>query len=202
MQRPDDNEIDLLLAAGRLTDAQRDQAFQRVMQTVSAETRSPLSKPSFFRRLRWALLGSASLAVLALMFMQPQPSGLRAKGSGGGASLPFLSVECEAASLSGCPIGSRLLFRSALQAGLVAAYAEPADGQERIWYFAPEEPVSLAQNSHETGYMRSSVIVGAEHRPGLYRVHLVQLSSSVARSALLARDENVIASRTVDLVIK
>jgi hypothetical protein len=199
MSASEDGEVDLLLGGGRLSDDQRDRIFRDVLAAVSVA--EPAARRTSWRWL-WAGAAVAStLAGVTLFLVRPTTSSFRAKGADP-IQPALVSVECEGGSLDACPRGSRLVFRALVRDGLLAAFAEPRTGGERIWYFEPEHPVSLAADVLEGGYLRQTVVVGPEHAGGLHRLHVFRLASTATRSALLGRNHPVLAEATFDLVVR
>jgi len=204
MTSSDDQEDDLLLSRGRLTESRRDEVFRKVLQTVAAaEGAGARSAP---RRWLWSGLATGALALGGLILFlgrAPGPSSeFRSKGTEAMPGQLVAAVECEGAQLTSCPVGSRLLFRTARVSGFLVAFAEPAAGGERVWYFEPEQPLSLSANVHDSGYLRRTVLIGPEHASGKYRVHLVILPGAASRAAVLERTSQVLAEQVLDLVIK
>lgn len=117
-----DDELDVLLAHGRLSAPDRDRVFERVLSTVPR------------RRRRW-LAGASALAAAAfvLVAMFVGRDGFRPRGE----AAPVLEIACRAEPGERCPAGEMLLFRASgvSRAAWLAAYAEPVGGGERIWYF-------------------------------------------------------------------
>lgn len=117
-----------------------------------------------------------------------------------------MELGCSGGELSHCPRGSKLMFRlDALPAaGFLHAYAEPLErDRERVWYFPtsanPPPRVEPALGAQVIG---QAIVVGTEHVPGHYRVHLVVASSPLSREDLLAAAmRNVVAAEVFEMVI-
>ena len=89
-------------------------------------------------------------------------------------------------------------------AGFLHAYAEPLEaGRERVWYYPTKANPPLPVESSAGGQiMGQGIVVGPEHVPGHYRVHLVVASTPLSREDLLTNSSlNVVASDVVEMVI-
>ncbi len=185
MPKKDTNdELDFLLAQGRMPGPVKERILQRAMDAAV-----PKKPPSWLVRMRFALatLGAAAALAVGLLMVTPrtQEDGFKAKGSGkeaGGA----LSLECLGARLNACPQGATLMFvvGATPVAGFLVAYAEPEAGGERIWYFSKEDG-SPAVPALQTLPLRQGIRIGPEHAPGRYRVHLVVASRALSRQERL-----------------
>jgi len=98
-----------------------------------------------------------------------------------------VEVACLGAQLAACPRGATLLFaaRTGAPAGYLAAWAEPATGGQRIWYFsADEETPRVDAAIAGTRPLSRGVRIGPEHAPGRYRVHVVLSAQPLSKAAL------------------
>ena len=191
------NELDHLLARGRLSGPRRDRIFDEVDKQVRGSWRS---------RSRYLLIGGP-LALAAALALAIRPGagphdGLAAKGG----AHSNVDIGCSGGELSHCPRGSKLIFQfdSLRNPVFLHAWAEPlAPGLERVWYYptaAHAPPRVAAFDAAQT--LEQGVVVGAEHAPGAYRVHLVLASAPLSRDELLLPvAPNVVAAETVDMVV-
>jgi hypothetical protein len=209
--QPTDDEVDRLLAQGRLGGPGRERVFEQVVAGLDAGER---------RAKRWsARFGGAALAAaaaaLGLVLLVARPAshpaadGFRAKG-GEGAGSATLELGCLDASLAACPVGSTLVFAaSGPGAGATfafAAYAEPREGAAagagRIWYFSADNEAPPLPASDGTRAAKRGIRIGPEHAPGAYLVHVFLSQRPLTREALLAgRLEGVSARRTFNLTV-
>jgi hypothetical protein len=201
-----DDELDLLLAGGRL----RGPAAERLRARVLDQSAAAPPRRRGARLAISAVLVLGAAAVLPLMVAQREPgppSGTRAKGAGDSAATatPLIAeVACtgaaSAARLGTCPTGSRvsIAISGAPTGGYVGAYAEPVAGGPRIWYFSSEDgPAALSESEGETRLASRSIVLGSEQPPGRYRVHVVLSSRPLGREEILDRGAAGAISRTV-----
>ena len=185
--RPDDQELDHLLAKGRLSGAEK----ERILDNVLAAH----ARPSFWRRLVQpsgpvfrVLVGSAAaLALIVVLLPRPtgNPSGFQAKGDDA-STTAFV----EAACAGPCRSGSTLVFRvSGLQVpAYLAAWAEPV-GESRIWYFPGDDSeLPRVEPTISPSMLPRGVKLGVEHPPGSLTLHLVLVRRTMSRQTLLAVD--------------
>ena len=185
-QKRTDEELDSLLGRGSMGATRRDAVLESVLARVRAEAPS---RP----RWRWSLAGLGLAAAAALIFLVPRfsppaSSPYRAKGTAAGppASKPSVDIECVGATLDGCPTGSLLVVRVAGVRGYVSAWAEPAGGGERIWYFSADtfSPLVDATSTTPTLATRAAKI-GAEHAAGAYVLDVRVTERPMRREDLL-----------------
>jgi hypothetical protein len=101
--------------------------------------------------------------------------------------------------LSACPVGSRLLFAvEGAGTGYLAAYADPARGGERIWYFSRDSQSPALAPVAGTQVAPKAILLGTEHPPGDYLVQVLVTSEPLSR-AQLARSPATIARRQFSL---
>jgi hypothetical protein len=176
MSEPPD-KIDELLSGGRLGRPAQERVLDRVMATVEAPARSARRK----RRLA-IIFGTGSFAAVAaavLLFVgrSPSPSGGYMAPKGTPAAAGAIEPVCESGTAA-CRSGERLFFRAAASESRrwLAIFAERADEATpaRIWMFpgpdgvAPEIPVAP-----EAAVLPRAVELGADLRPGLYRLTIL-----------------------------
>jgi hypothetical protein len=191
------DKIDDLLARGRLGAPRRERIFEEVHRHVRGGP--------FARSRVLVIAGPLALAAGLLLLLRPQagkPGAYAPKGS----SSTQVEVSCSGGELSHCPRGSKLIFRfDALPAsGFLHAFAEPLEkGQERVWYYptAVNAPPHL-EHAAEGQILNRGIVVGTEHVPGRYRVHIVVASRSLSREELQRSEApDVVATNVVELVI-
>jgi len=185
-------ELDSLLGRGGIGAARRDAILQTVLARVKAE--SPART-----RWRWSLAGFGTAAVAATAvfllvpwFSPPASSPFRAKGTAAKASAtPSAEIECLGAALDACPTGSLLVVRVAGVHGFVSAWAEPAQGGERIWYFSAETFSPLVDAVTTTPAATTRAIkIGPEHAAGAYVVKVRVTERAMGRDDLLRLPES------------
>jgi len=186
MKRPlTDAELDSLLERGGLGATRRDDILTKVLATVAAQ------RPPRWRRL-WAL-PAFGMAAAALLLLVPQlsPRGLspfRAKGTRARPAVtpPALHVECLGATPEDCPLGSLVVLSADGVRGFLSAWAEPAGGGERIWYFSAEGSSPFLDNTSASSAAGTRAVkIGPEHSVGKYVVQARVTARPMARDELL-----------------
>jgi hypothetical protein len=196
-----DRQIDSLLARGDLSGAESDRILENVL---NRRAHRPL-----WRRLLVPAGGSLTLATAAVLLLVAGPwSGRKTEefsARGTGVAHDDLDVACMNGSRFACPRGSTLLFaaREGAPSGYLAAWAEPARGGERIWYFSAEGEVSrIAPPATGTQPLSRGIRIGPEHSPGEYRVHLVVSATPLGKAELLsASPPGVLLRQELTLVV-
>ena len=177
MSDPSDKEVDYLLARGTLSGSRREQILREVLTSARA-------KPARARRRWWAWGGGTGLALAAgtaavlLWPRVPNQGDFRVKGNTG--APPAIEMTCLGASVKACPRGSLVAFQVDGAGGFLSAYADPVPGGERIWYLT-NEPV-------RGPVIPKAARIGAEHRPGAYRVEVVLSRQAVPVAELVGPD--------------
>jgi hypothetical protein len=196
------DRLDELLSGGRLGGAERERILERAL-----DASAPL--PWWRRRaVTWLVRGTAmaTAAALALFFFVPPRThdDFRARG-GAGDGAPLLLVGCEDGQSARCGYGQKLVFSvdGASEPGFVAAWAEPAGGGERVWYFPGDDGSSPeARGDGARQLLSRAVRLGPEQPPGRYRVHLVLSRRPLSRlEALAAGGADVVATSQVTLEV-
>jgi hypothetical protein len=170
-----DDELDALLARGRLSAPEKERMLERLLAGAAPPRR------------RWRALfpiaGLATAAAAVTLVLLAGRDGFRARGEGGG----VLEVGCRTGARDRCPSGELLLFRvsGVDRPAWLAAWAEPASGGERVWYFptanaaAPRiEPRSSPQ------VLSQGVRLGPSQPPGRYQVKLLLLPAPPTRESV------------------
>jgi hypothetical protein len=118
-----------------------------------------------------------------------------------------IEVVCLSGSLEACPRGSHLAFRpwgfGQARAGYLSVYAVPESRGERIWYFsAEEESPKLGSSPASAEPVDRIVVLGQEHAPGAYAVHIVVSDRPLQRAEVLhPSSDAVILSEIVRLQV-
>ena len=194
MNGPDD--LDDLLARGRLSGPRRERIFQEVQRQVHGGSA---------RSKYWIVAGSLTLAATLALGLRGQgarPDGYTAKGI----SQTNVVVGCSRGELSDCPRGSTLIFHidGLKSAGFLHAYAEPERaGTERVWYFpTAANPPPRVEPASEGQTMTRGIAVGAEHAAGRFRLHVLIASTPLSREQLLnSPTPNIVTDDVIDMVI-
>lgn len=211
-----DEEIDHLLAEGRLAGPTKDRIFDAVIERVGAPAPSEDRgtegrRPRSWRFWTGGLLVLAGAAAVWLLVPRSATHDLgtdfRPKGPASPGARPQLDAVCAGASLAACPVGATLVLGvSEGEGGFLAAYAEPeraagSPGGERIWYFSKEGESPRLAPGDGAQAARKAIRIGAEHLPGDYQVHLFLTRSPLGRAQLLALEKkpDVIASRRLSM---
>jgi hypothetical protein len=167
-----DEEVDRLLARGAMTPAESERALDGALRTTATR-----------RRWMFGLMVPAAAALVLLIFL-PR-GGFTPKGA---AAAPLLEVSCADGARDRCRRGSlRVCHVAAESGGVLAAWAEPAGGGERIWYF-PTAGDEWARVPAAPGLqaLDKAVRLGPEQPPGVYVIHLVLAARALPRAALSA----------------
>jgi hypothetical protein len=191
----DDDELDRLLARGRLSGRQRDNVLDGAVRAAAPRRRG-------WRQLLAVLLPATAAALLLLLWPR------QAFTPKGAPASTLLEVTCVDGARDRCRAGETLLFHvgGANQGGVLTAWAEPAGGGEAIWYFPPSDdrPLTVAATPAMQTLGRG-VRLGPEQPPGAYVVHLVltarPLTRAEARDARDRRDDGLLASTAVPLQV-
>jgi len=193
MGRPGDDDVDRLLAEGRLGGPARERILDRVLRGVDAAAPRPRGWRS--SRAVAALLAACSVAagvVLVARFAArpPEPDGLRAKGPAPAAA-PAISLLCTDGE-GVCRTGERVYFRvgpTPARRWLIA-YAERADhlGAPRISLSpgdaAGGDAVLEIPASDVPSLLRRAVEIGPAMPPGRYTVTMSLLDHAPAPTEL------------------
>ena len=202
MSPQSDDELDVLLARGKLGGSQR----QRILKAALAASREGFWA-RWRGRLAWSAGGltlAAGAAALLLIVRRPDSDAAEFQIKGQG-DAPLVTVACLGASLTACPSGSKVAF--ALEGGrdkggYLTAYAEPIKKTgERIWYLT-NEAVGAPAGETSSRVISKAALVGDGQPPGAYRVHAIYSRRPVARDALASLPPADTLARTeLDLVV-
>jgi hypothetical protein len=195
-----DSELDALLARGRLSGPTRDRVLNGVLEKVQP------AAPR--RRVRsTALLVLPAAAAIALLVgggrLASTLSGRRdASGTfnakGAASDAVHVDAACTGGPMLACPRGSRLVFRvqAGDRSGFLTAYAAPAGGGERIWYFSAESESPFVQS----GVLERAVVIGPEHAADRYVIHALVTARSLTRAeALRAQPRSLLGDDSQEL---
>lgn len=182
------DELDTLLARGRMSGAHHDDVLHHVLDEVAPK-----------RRLRWLYVAVPAVsAALALVVAWPKGGELavddfRAKGRASGTALAnplHIEVACdkEGGRRGSCLQGGRLVFtvEGAGEGGYLHAWAEPRSGAsgEHVWYFEGDTAQKLAV-SPECQTLPVAVRLGPEQTPGSWIVYAVVEPEALGRERVL-----------------
>jgi hypothetical protein len=185
------DQLDFFLAGGNLARPTLDRIADQVIARQAPGPRR--------RRALLALTSALGVAAAVLVMVQRPPSGAQPNGafSVKGPAGPSLQVECAQGPRSACPIGSTLLFSISGPAdGYLSAFAEPVRaGGERIWYFSGDGTSPYLRGGGDRRILTQGVLVGSEHAPGEYVVHLLLTRSPLSRSEVLSPPSDTILGR-------
>jgi hypothetical protein len=195
---PTDDDLDMMLGAGRLGGPAKD----RIFDAVARQTQP--------RRSRWFSTGvflaaGFGAAAVAFVVVARRPvdtlAGDTFASKGAGAPSSSLEISCAGGALTGCRLGSRVLFSVAgAESGYLAAFAERAAGGPRIWYFSGDGESPRIGPNPGTQVVTRAILLGPEHEPGDYTVHVLLTPRPLSR-AQLAQSPEVIAQRQFGLRI-
>jgi hypothetical protein len=189
---PSNDELDMMLAGGRLGGPAKDRIFEAVAGQVA-----PRKRPFNLRALLAAGLVVSGAAAALVLLPRPREDGFHTKGAGGDA--PTLELSCAGGTMAACPVGARLLFAvEGADRGFLAAWADPAGGGERIWYFSRDGQAPVLTRAAGTQVAPKAILLGSEHRPGDYVVHVLVTSEALSRTQL-GDDTPAIARRDFPL---
>jgi hypothetical protein len=199
-------ELDFLLARGGLSGPEKERVLGRVLDGVAP------ARP-WWRR-SWLGLGAglgtaAAAAAVLVLTLRPgalpdRSAGLTPRGQESAQPALDLEVACSDGPLAACPQGSTLLFalRGSIPDGFLGAYAEPAGGGERIWYFSSEGEAPRVTAASGTQPQARGVRLGPEHAAGSYLVHVVLARRPLAKAELTAGTApEVLATRELSLTV-
>lgn len=194
MERRRAGRAHTLLSEGNLSGRQREEVLERVLGGL------PVERRRWSRALAWVGASTALAAAAFLLLVRPQPE-LRSKG----AAAPIVRVDCEPGGLHACRSGGTLMFavQGARADARLAAWAEPAGGGERIWYFSGDGESPAVGDQTSDGILRRGIRLGPEHRPGIYQVTVLVTAAPLARPQLLdlARSGGALAAHTWTLTV-
>jgi hypothetical protein len=186
MTDPSDDELDRLLARGRMGAPARERVLGRVLEKAA---------PKKSRMASWAgvfAFVSAGAVAAALLLMQGHPEGTFTSKGGTAAATARVEASCIDGDPGRCPMGSTLVFRAEECAeackggGYLAAFAERPGSTERIWYFPSSNDPSLppVAAQAEPQVLARGARIGPEHTPGPYVVTMILLRRPLTREQI------------------
>jgi hypothetical protein len=193
-----DEDLQRLLARGRLGGPARERVLDRVLDKTA---------PARTHRRAWLVplvlaLGSGVALLVLVIRPRPEDAGW---GTKGGATAAAVTLEARCGEGGACQAGSTLLFSAfgAPTPGYLEAFAQPAAGGERIWYFSAETESPLVPASAKaTQPAGRGIVIGPEHAPGPYQLHLFFSSAPLPQAVLLqGTDPRILARAIVPVVI-
>jgi hypothetical protein len=183
---PDDDEIDQLLARGRLSGPQRERIFDRLYESVRPAGMGVRSRLLFIA----TPLAVAAAIVLVLRSSSVTAPSFTAKGH----RASRVEVVCSGGPLSACPRGSHLFFRfdAGASPAFVQAYAEPINpNRERVWYFpTAATPAPRIESAADGGVLEKAIVLGPEHANGRYQVRIMLSATPMSREDVLLQSKN------------
>jgi len=192
MTDPSDDELDTLLARGRMSGAARERVLENVLRRRSPRTARRFAAPA---------VGALAAAAAFVVFVRSGRDGFTPKGDA------RTTIGLEATCTEGaCHAGATLVLRidDVPEGAHLAAYAVREGAREessRIWYF-PEadgaEPTLLAQPGPQL--VRRGIVLGPEHAPGRYVVHVVIAKRPLTRDGALADENRDVLARATRVV--
>jgi hypothetical protein len=189
------DDLDRLLARGRLSGPQRERILDRVLEATARPGRL---------RLKHVIVAAplvAAAAALVLVSRQDEAPSFSPKGD----KSSTIETTCSGGLLSACPIGSKLVFRfdGVSEPAYVQAYATPSppNAGDRIWYFPTSAVPAPQLTAHaESEVLQKGVLIGPEHSAGGYRITLVLSARPLTRDELLQEaGSHEIRRETIDL---
>jgi hypothetical protein len=196
MKSQRDEELQRLLARGRLGGPARERVLGRVLDRVA---------PPPPKRRPWLVplilaLGSAT-AILVLV-ARPRPDDGRWGDKGGRPGKP-VALEARCGAAPACEPGATLMFSvfGATTPGYLGAYARRVESGERIWYFSAEtESPRVPASDRQTEPAGRGIVIGRDHTPGHYEIHLFLSTTPLTQATLLAGgDPRVVAHAVVPI---
>jgi len=189
----DRDRLDEVLAGGCLPARSYDEIFEKVLKSVRQEEK----RRAGWSRWRWTLIPVGALVLVlgaGLALFQADGPGFSAKGARLQSPSTFagrIDIACQSSSAPRCRVGETMMFAigPSKTSGYIAAYAQRVGDPtgERIWYFpdaAEKAPFVSAGDS--TRVLAEGVKVGAEHRPGKYRVTLWLAPGPIDRNSAIS----------------
>lgn len=175
------DDLDRLLARGRLSGPQRDRILERVLDKT-ANTRR-------LRLKRVVMVAAPLVAAAAALILVPRlekSSDFSGKGAGGS----VIEATCSGGLLSACPIGATLVFRfdGVSTPAYVQAYATPSppNAGERVWYFPTSVvPAPQLTANAPSEVLQKAVVIGPEHSANAYEITVVLSAEPLSKEELL-----------------
>lgn len=193
MTDPSDDELDTMLARGRMSGAARERVLEKVLHATS---------PRSVRRLRATAITTAITALAAaaalMLWLRSGHDEFTPKGA------PATTIGLDATCLEGaCRAGGTLVLRidDVPERAHLAVYATregASDASARIWYFPEADgtaPALAAQPGSQL--VKRGITLGPEHTAGRYQVHAVIGKRPLTREGALDHaNRDVIARAT------
>jgi hypothetical protein len=190
---PTDDELDMMLADGRLGGAAKERVLRRRGEPGAAAAQgrfTPAGVPGRGPAGRWRGGGPAARASYRQRLQ-------RQGGSRRRRSRPGDLLRRRIAGRLPRGIAADLRGGGATS-GYLAAYADPAGGGERIWYFSADGQSPALAPVAGTQVARKAILLGHEHVLGDYLVHVLVTARPLSR-AELGQVPAVIAQRQFSL---
>jgi hypothetical protein len=194
------DRLDDLLSRGRLAGP----AAERILDGALRD--AGIVGPPWYRR-KPVLWGSPVLVCAAaaafLLIGRPSPDAMRSKGAAAGDDA-VVSVECAGRASGTCAGDDLILFRveAVSRQGFLAAYAEPAAGGERIWFFPAAHGSAPVVTVSAEPQMLKQAVAARSLSPGRYQVHIVITARQLSKPEILSGvGPDVITVRTLPLEV-
>jgi hypothetical protein len=170
-------KIDELLSGGRLGRPAQERVLGRVLDAIDAPARAARRKRTLAITFGAGSFAALAAAVLLFVGRSPSPSGAYLAAKGERPPAGAIEPVCESGTAA-CRTGERLFFRvfASESRRWLAIFAESADGATpgRIWMFPGPDGVALEiPPAPEPVVLPRAVELGAELRPGLYRLTIL-----------------------------
>jgi hypothetical protein len=183
MTDPSEDELDRLLARGRMGGPARERVLGRVLETTA---------PRKARMASWAgvlAFVSAGAVAATVLLVRGHPDDSFTSKGGSAAVTPRVEVSCIDGDPSRCAMGSTLVFRAedCEAGGYLAAFAERSGSTERLWYFpSSNDPTlpSIAAKA-EPQVLPRGARIGPEHTPGRYVVTMILAKRQLTRDQIV-----------------
>ncbi len=192
MKRADQDQLDRLLARGRLSQPEKERLWGDIARAAKPSWRARFG---WIGALRWAVPALAMLLLIPIIFLRRGTDEFHEKGQAA------MAARIEVGCADVCRSGGVLQFRTGdvKAAAVLAAWAED-DAGHRIWYFPTDGGELPAVAPHaEMQTLARGARIGAEHAAGRYRITVSLLRpGEYTREKILA---NMVSRTTLPLEI-
>ena len=187
------DSLDALLARGRMGGPLREEVAVRVIDARAARGR--------WRAVAFVAGPVLALAAGVLIFIGPRHE-FAAKGSAGTAAA-VLEVVCSSGESGACARGEELFFRveNARVVGFLEAWAEPAGGGERTWYFVGDGALPV-RATPDVQTLARAVRLGPEQPLGVQRIHLLFSRAPLAQSEVPGKRGEILAEASIAVDVR
>jgi hypothetical protein len=204
-----DDEVDYLLAGGRLGQAQKDRVSRNLARSVAGDDGSRARARPPMRRRIIATLASAAAAAACLalaIHLSHDGDGFRSRGGNIAPALSF-DIECLGGQVHACPRGSTLAFSSSYAAAglFLTAYLEPQqdptnEARSRVWLLSNETIPAPSPQNH--GFLLHGARLSEQQAPGGYLVRILLTRRPLSHEqAVVAAGTDVAAQAQIELTV-